>query len=255
MAEQILVTGGTGTVGRLVVARLRARDRRVRVLSRRDRENQPGIDFVVGDLVTGTGVAAALEGCATVVHCASDRKGDVTAARNLVAAALARQAPPHVVFVSVVGDDRISFGYFREKRESERVITASGLPWSLVRATQFYDFILAGAKGLARLPIVPAPAGFRVRPVDPRDVADRLVELALDAPAGRVPDLAGPQESTFADLVRDYLRHVGSRRPVVPIWLPGLRAIRAGALLPDPTTATIARRSWAGFLSAHTGRP
>ena len=82
----------------------------------------------------------------------------------------------------------------------------SGLPWTILRVTQFYDYCLTNARKLSRFPVAPVPAGFTVQPVDPRDVAGRLVELALGEPAGRAPDMAGPQVSNWTDLLRGYLK-------------------------------------------------
>jgi uncharacterized protein YbjT (DUF2867 family) len=79
----------------------------------------------------------------------------------------------------------------------------SGLPWTILRVTQFYDYCLTGVRKLARLPVVPVPAGFRVQPIDPDEVAARLVELTLGEPAGRVPDMGGPQVTSWDDLLRD----------------------------------------------------
>ena len=140
----------------------------------------------------------------------------------------------------------------RSKLDSERIVTDSGLPWTILRATQFYDMILTGARQLAKLPVVPAPAGFEVQPVHPDDVAARLVELALGEPAGRAPDLAGPEKYSFADLLRVYLRARRRRRPVMQVWMPGLGKIRDGALLPDRGRApghVAGHRTWDEFLA------
>jgi uncharacterized protein YbjT (DUF2867 family) len=250
-----LVTGGTGTLGRLVVQQLGDAGRAVRVLSRRGPRSQAaadGVDFVTGDLVAGTGIDPAVDGVSAIVHCASDNKGDAEATRNLVAAATAGGGKPHLVYISIVGADRVTFGYVRAKLEAEQIVAGSGLPWTTLRATQFYDLILNGTQKLARLPMVPVPAGFPTQPVDTGEVAARLAELTLGEPAGRVPDMAGPQVLSFADLVRGYLRASGRRRPVLPVWLPGLRRIRDGALIPEPSADTlIGTRTWAEFL---TGR-
>src|SRR5579863_2562555 len=137
----IVVTGGTGTLGQQVVARLRDAGREVRVLSRRSRSGPDGVQFVTGDLATGAGLAAAVHGAATIVHCASQQKGDAEAARNLVHAASHEneETPPHLVYISIVGVDRFPRGYFKAKLAAENVITGSGLPWTTLRATQFYD--------------------------------------------------------------------------------------------------------------------
>jgi uncharacterized protein YbjT (DUF2867 family) len=256
----ILVTGGTGTLGRLVVARLRDAGLGVRVLSRHGGESATGLEHVTGDLNTGEGIEAAVEGIETIVHCAGSAKGDDVKARNLVnAAATAR----HLVNISVVGADRVPvvsgvdramFGYFASKLAAEHVIAESGLPSTTLRATQFHELTLATARQMARLPVVPVPSGVRFQPVDGGEVAARLVQLAVADPAGLVPDLAGPRTYGMGDLVRSYLRANGKHRLLVPVRLPGqaARAFREGAnLAPD---RAVGRRTWEDFLADHTPR-
>jgi uncharacterized protein YbjT (DUF2867 family) len=243
----ILVTGGTGTLGQQVVPRLRAAGRDVRILSRRT-----GDGLVTGDLATGEGLPEAVQHVGTIVHCASNRKGDAQATRNLVQAATQPgESRPHLVYISIVGVDRFPRGYFKAKLEAERVVAGSGLPWTTLRATQFYELIAKGATRLAKLPVIPVPAGFVVQPVDSGEAAARLAELALGEPSGRVPDLAGPQILSFADLIRTYLRVTGLRpRPVVPVWTPGIGPIRAGAMYPPPgAPVTLGQRTWPDFLT------
>ena len=257
MTSRILVTGGTGTLGRHVVPRLRNAGCPVRVLSRNAHEAADGIEYVTGDLLKNEGIQAAVDGAGIIVHCAGGRKGDDEATRNLAAAA-SRAGARHLVYISVVGADRIPvvsgadramFGYFGFKLAAERVITGSGVPWTTLRATQFHDLSLTVAEQLAKLPAIPVPAGVRFQPVDTGEVAARLVELALGAPAGLVPDMAGPRVYTMADLLREYLRARGKRRLLVPVRLPGqaARAVRAGAnLAPD---RAVGRRTWEDFLA------
>jgi uncharacterized protein YbjT (DUF2867 family) len=259
MTTSILLTGGTGTLGRLVVPRLRDAGCPVRVLSRRGHEPADGVEYVTGDLTTGEGVDAAVAGVGTIVHCAGTSSGDEVKARTLVRAATAAGAE-HLVYISVVGADRVPvlsrvdramFGYFASKRAAEQVVEASGLPWTTLRATQFHDLLLMVARQMAKLPVVPVPAGVRFQPVDAGDVATRLVELALGKPSGLVPDIAGPRVYSMAELLRGYLRATHRRRPLVPVRLPGAaaRAVRAGAILaPDHA---VGRRTWEDFLAEH----
>jgi uncharacterized protein YbjT (DUF2867 family) len=257
MTSRILVTGGTGTLGRHVVTRLGGAGCDVRVLSRHSHEATDGIEYVTGDLLKDEGIQAAVDGAGIIVHCAGGRKGDDEATRNLVRAA-SRAGAQHLVYISVIGADRIPvvsavdramFGYFGFKLAAERVIAGSGVPWTTLRATQFHDLSLMVAEQLAKLPVIPVPAGVRFQPVDTGEVADRLVELALGAPAGLVPDMAGPQVHTMAGLLREYLRARGKRRLLVPVRLPGqaARAVRAGANL-APGRA-VGRRTWEDFLA------
>ena len=253
----ILVTGGTGTLGRLVVPRLRDHCRDIRVLSRHSHASEDGIEYVTGDLATGAGIEAAVKGAEIIVHCAGSSKGDEDKALNLVREA-SRAGTRHLVYISVVGADRIPvvsavdramFGYFASKLAAERVVADSGLPWTTLRATQFHDLLLTVAQQLAKLPLMPLPSGFRVQPVDAGEVADRLAELALGPPAGLVPDMGGPRVYGMADLLREYLRARGKRRMMVPVRLPGkaARAFRAGANL-APEQA-VGRRTWEEFLA------
>jgi uncharacterized protein YbjT (DUF2867 family) len=264
----ILVTGGTGTLGRLVVARLRQAGRQVRVLSRGKREDREGIrdagswvEFVAADLATGEGVDAAVTGAEVIVHLAGTAKGDEDKARHLARAA-SRAGAQHLVYISVVGDekvpvvsgiDRAMFGYFASKLAAERIVADSGVPWTTLHATQFYDLTFTTVQAMAKLPVIPVPAGFRFQPLDAGDVADRLVELALDSPAGLVADIAGPRVYEMAELVRSYLRAVGKHRLIIPVWMPGsaARALRQGAnLAPD---RAVGRLTWEEFLAARAG--
>ncbi len=261
MTAPVLVTGGTGTLGRLVVARLQDAGCDVRVLSRHRHEGGDGIEFVTGDLATGEGIEPAVDGAGTIVHCAGSSKGDEDKARNLVRAA-SRAGAAHVVYISVVGADRIPivsrvdrvmFGYFGSKLAAERIVADSGLPFTTLRATQFHDLILTVAQQMAKLPVIPVPAGFRFQPIDADEVAARLTELALGEPAGLVPDMGGPRAYPLADLLRGYLRARHRHRPIVPLRQPGkaARALRAGAnLAPDQA---VGHRTWEDFLAERVG--
>jgi uncharacterized protein YbjT (DUF2867 family) len=257
MRSRILVTGGTGTLGRHVVSRLRDVDCDVRVLSRHTQEAADGIEHVTGDLLKNEGIQAAVVGAGIIVHCAGNSKGDDEATRNLVRAA-SRAGAPHLVYISVIGADRIPvisaidramFGYFGFKLAAEQVVAQSGLPWTTLRAAQFHDLQLKVVQQMTKLPVIPVPAGVRFQPVDTDEVAAQLVELALGGPGGLVPDMAGPRVYTMADMLRGYLRARRKHRVMVPVRLPGraARAFRAGANL-APERA-VGRRTWEDFLA------
>jgi uncharacterized protein YbjT (DUF2867 family) len=231
------------------------------VLSRHGRADEDGIRYLTGDLATGEGVEPAVDGVETIVHVAGTNRGDEVKARNLIRA-MSQAGARHLVYISVVGADRIPvtsgidramFGYFASKLAAEQVIAGSGMGWTTLRATQFHDLVLLTVRQLARLPVVPVPAGWRVQPVDAGEVADLLVELALGTPAGLVPDLGGPRVYELAALVRGYLRARGLHRPILPVRLPGraARTYRAGAnLAPD---RAVGRRTWEDFLADELG--
>ncbi len=266
--QSILVTGGTGTLGKHVVARLRDAGREVRVLSRHGSKdgkgNEEGIEFVVGDLSTGARIDAAVDGAEVIVHCAGGAKGDGEKALNLVRAASRTGGIQHLVYISVVGADKVPvvsgvdramFGYFASKLAAERAVADSGLPWTTLRATQFYDTLLLVARQMAKLPVIPLPSGFRFQPIDPGEVGARLAELALGSPIGFAPDIAGPKVYQTDELIGEYLRASHKRRPIIPLWLPGkaARAVRSGVILaPD---RAVGRRTWEEFLAERVGSP
>ncbi len=261
--DRILVTGGTGTLGRHVVRRLRSAGVHVDVLTRRASGEEDGVRFVTGDLLSGSGIGSAVEEVSTIVHCAGAARGDDRAARNLVEAA-SHAARPNIVYISVVGADRVPvrgpidrlmFGYFAMKRKAERVIAASGLPWTTMRATQFYDLMFKVVRALTKLPVVAVPAGVSFQPVDTDEVAARLVEFALGPPSALVADIAGPRAYAMTDLVRTYLAAAHRRRPSVTLPLPGgaARAVRAGANL--PLDGVVGTRRWEDFVKQHVERP
>jgi uncharacterized protein YbjT (DUF2867 family) len=249
MTSPILLTGGTGTLGHLVTPLMLDAGCELRVLSRRGHASGNGIEYVTGDLLKGEGIESAVDGVEIILHLAGGPKGDDEATRNLVRAA-SRAGVRHLVHISVIGADRVPLGYFRYQRNAERVVTESGLPWTMLRAAQFHDLTLTVAQKMAKLPVIPVPGGFRLQPVDAGEVAARLAELTLGEPAGTVPDLAGPKIYAMGDLIRAYLRASGRRRLMMPVRMPGKagRAYRAGENL-SVEGATVGKRTWEDFLA------
>lgn len=229
MADRIAVAGGTGVVGRHVVAALTAAGCEPVVLAR-----STGVD-----LASGAGVDDALRGARAVVdvsNVATQRQATsvafFTAATSALLAAGARAGVPHHVVLSIVGVDRVDTGYYAGKRAQEELVLAGQVPATVLRATQFHEF--AGqVLGLVAGPVAPVPV-MRVQPVAAREVGRHLAELALAEPQGRAPELAGPEVHELTDLVRRLLRARGSRRLVLPLAAPtaASRAARGGALLP-----------------------
>lgn len=250
-APKVLVTGGAGVLGRRVVERLRSGSVETRVLSHSSR---PGT--MQGDLLTGEGLEPAVHGIDTIVHCASSpfrkaRQVDVEGTRRLLEAAA---GVSHLVYISIVGIDQApSYPYYRIKLETERVVEDSPVPYTILRATQFYDLVLMVLRFLDRLPVMAIPRGFLGQPVDAGEVAGRLVELALSGPAGRVPDIGGPQVRTLADAAHSYLEVTGRRRRILEVPVPGktARAFREGALV-CPERA-YGRLRWEDFLRSEVG--
>jgi uncharacterized protein YbjT (DUF2867 family) len=246
--SEILVTGGTGSLGSRVVDRLRDAGGGVRPMSRSGRDGT-----IRADLLSGEGLEEALVGVDAVVHCASSplrrtRQTDVEGTDRLLRAA-ERTSVSHFVYVSIVGvDSNPYYPYYRVKLEVERLVERSGVPWTILRATQFHEFVLKQIRFLERGPLALAPKGFLFQPIETGEVADLLAELALSAPAGRVPDVGGPEVRTAVDLTRSYLRATGRQKRVLELPIPGrmARALRQGAqVAPDHRYG---RTTWEEFL-------
>ncbi|MGW0367013.1 SDR family oxidoreductase [Streptomyces sp. NPDC002990] len=211
----ILVTGGTGNLGSLVTERLRAAGHDVRVLSRHSPDHPV-------DLRNGSGLDAAMAGVEVVVHCASSpRGGDDAAAGHLIEAARRAGTVKNIVYISIVGVDVVPLGYYRTKLQVERMLEGSGLGVTILRTTQFHDLVARVVDAAGKLPVAPLPYGVRVQPIAVEEVADRLAELAVPTPAGRVPDMGGPEIRTLPELGRAYLAATGRRRRIVPLPLTG----------------------------------
>lgn len=251
MTHTILVTGGTGVLGSQVVPLLRSAGHQIRVLSRHEREESDGVEYVAVDLITGDGLDKALTGVRTVLHLAGGPKGDDTGTENLVRAAERAGTVEHLVLISVIGADAVPLGYFDRKAKAERIVADSTIPSTILRAAQFHDLTLTTVQAMSKAPVLVAPSGIRWQPVASREVAARLAELTLGRPAGRVADLAGPRTYTLEELQRSYLETVGKRRVRLPIRVPGKagKAYRAGVNLSSDAPA--GKETWEKFLAAH----
>ncbi|UWE08680.1 SDR family oxidoreductase [Actinacidiphila bryophytorum] len=225
---RIAVAGGTGWTGKLVVAALREAGHEPQVIAR-----SAGVD-----LTTGRGLDQALDGVERVIDTSNitsiSRAKAVaffeTASAHLLRAEQAAGVTHHVV-LSIVGVDRVDYGYYAGKLAQESAAEASGVPYTVLRATQFHEF---AAQMLERGgPFAVAPR-MRCQPVAAREVAQALVDLALGAPQGMAPELAGPEERDMVQMVRQLHRARGGRRPVLPLKMPGKagKSMVGGALLP-----------------------
>ena len=228
------------------------------MLSRRERSPAAPAEaeWAVGDLLTGDGLPEAVTGVSAVVHCASDPRkpdDDLDAAVQLLLAARAAGVP-HLVYVSIVGVDRVPYAYYKAKHRVEEIVEDGGVPWTILRATQFHEFVATLLDYLSRGPVALAPAGMSDQPVDVREVASRLVELVAAGPSGRVEDLGGPQVLTVTELMRTYLAAKGRRRPRVDRAVPrAAERVPAGHhLTPAHATGRLTFAEWAQSRSSLT---
>jgi uncharacterized protein YbjT (DUF2867 family) len=209
---KIVVIGGTGLIGTKLVAKLKQQGHEAVAASPRSGVNA----------VTGEGLAATLAGADVVVDVANAPSWEPAAvleffersSKNL-AAAEAAAAVKHHVALSIVGTDRSpDIGYFRAKLAQETIVKASSIPYSIVRATQFFEFLGAiGEAGVTGGKIVVPSASFQ--PIASDDVADRLADVATGQPLNGTIDIAGPEKAPFNEFVARRLKASGDSRPVV----------------------------------------
>lgn len=211
-----MITGATGTLGTPTTARMRAAGYDVRALSRRT-----GPDLTTGDLLTGDGIPEAIAGVDTVIHLATGLN-DVGQGKAAIGAARAADVE-HFILISIVGIEQIPLGYYKGKVEIERAVVESGIPHTILRATQFHQFVDAMFRGQRFTPAILAPR-FSFQPISTDEVSARLVELAGADAVGRVADIGGPEQRTARDLAEAWKAATGSRRPVWGVRLPGKAA-------------------------------
>ncbi|MFG1706066.1 SDR family oxidoreductase [Nonomuraea sp. M3C6] len=234
----VLVTGGSGRLGPTVLERLVEAGFEVRAASRSARPPVGGVRWVVMDLATGQGVTEAVAGVDVIVHLASaPYKGRYTlkvelGGTSVLLAAAREVGVRHLIYTSIVGADRVPWGYFTTKVRAERLVQEGGVPWTILRATQFHGFVDEALRGLARLGVLIVDAGIPAQPVAVADLARHLVSLVGRGPSGEIEEFGGPEVLTMGELAETWLRVRGLRRRVLWVRLPGKlgRAFRAGHL-------------------------
>lgn len=246
---RLAVLGGSGSLGQAVTAAAIAAGHAVTAVCRRAPATLPdGARHVSADVTTGIGLDAAFAGAEAIIDgtnaLANAREVLVAGTQKVLDAAKAAGVP-HFVGISIVGIDTSPFAYYKVKVEQEKVIEASPVPWSLLRATQFHDLVpklVAGKLGIAFI-----PRKFPIQPIDVREVAQLLVDAAIGGPSGRLPDIGGPEVLQLSEIGRDYLRAAHKRRWLLRVPVPGARGkfLAEGTLCcPDRKVGTKTFAQW-----------
>lgn len=250
---RVLLTGGTGTLGRELVPRLIAAGHTVRVMSRRAGEsNQLGdVEWAQADLLSGAGLNEAVAGAGIILHAASSpfkdtRAVDVEGTRNLIETGKAAGAG-NFYYVSIVGIDKVKYPYYAHKLEAEKVIQASGAPYTILRATQFHPLLDAFLGTLYRRgPFLIVPGAMQFQLIDPGEVADHIVASLEKGSSGRLPDIGGPRVQRLSEIARDWLK--ATRRRLIKIPAPAAGPLKGFAegynCSPDNKTGKITWRDW-----------
>ncbi|TPM37370.1 NAD(P)H-binding protein [Mesorhizobium sp. B2-3-4] len=255
----ILLTGGTGHLGRDLVPALTGAGHAVRLFARNAGQDS-SMEWVLGDLATGDGVDEALRGVDTVIHAATlspiARRGmrlvdffsspssvDIDGTRHLLAAAV-RRGVSHFIFVSIVGLEFSTLPYSLVKLAGEQLVRESSLPWSVVQATPFYYLLAQMLGGLKWLPVWPLPTS-PTNPADTRDVANYLAEAVIDGKRGMRPQIGGPDTMPFSDFARQYRDAFGLNRLVLPLPISHKMSFKMGLVATDER---LGERTWKAWL-------
>ena len=250
----VLITGGTGTLGSHLTKYASLGGDSVRILSRRSGPGDVSDDFrwVQGDLGTGDGLTSAVDGVDVVFHLATSpgigtKKVDVEGTRRLVNAA-EEMGVNHFIYLSIVGIDRIPYSYYQHKLTAESIVESGSVPHTILRATQFHELIDLVLSSATKMPLVTwLPKDFQVQSIAASEVAQHLYELSQREPAGRVPDIGGPEVRISGDMIDPWLEAQNLNRKVFSFPFPGEigRAFREGKnTCPDRKHGTITWEEW-----------
>ncbi|QTE03078.1 SDR family oxidoreductase [Streptomyces cyanogenus] len=241
---KIAVIGGTGLIGSQVVRNLTAAGH----------EAVPHSKSTGVDIISGQGLEEATSGADVVVNLTNSPTFDEaslgffqTSMDNLLAAAH-KGGVGHFVILSIVGVDRVpELDYYRAKALQEKILAAGPIPYSIVRATQFMDFMDAVLSWTADADTVRLPAT-PIQPIASRDVAAAVAEVAAGAPLNGIRNIAGPEVFTLDEVGRITLAHKGDHRTVVTDPTAGMFAVVKGDVLTD-TDAHLAPTRYTDWLS------
>ena len=210
--NKIIVTGGTGTLGREIVRQLLEQHYPVTILTSRRKPDVPlGADIAAADVTDKTSLNNTIAGTNILIHCASNaqnfRAVDIEGTKNLLAA-LRKKHFLHFIYISIAGVERSRYPYYLAKRETEEIIRQSGFPFSIVRATQFHNFVLERIikpSESENSSILSVPKGLRFQSIDSKDVADKTIELMKNSPTNSIITIAGPEILTIEEMAQTYL--------------------------------------------------
>lgn len=209
------------------------------------------MEWVELDLAAGVGIERAVADVDVIVHAATASQGDTAAVdvdgtERLVATA-ADAGVSNFVYPSIVGVDAIPYSYYEHKLAAESIVADGPVAHTIVRATQFHEFVAELLGTIIRLPVWPLPTDFRIQPIAAAEAAERIVELATPTAAGRVDPVGGPEVLTVGEIADTYRRVRGLRRLAVRLPLPGAvaRAFREGrAACPNRTVGQTTWDTW-----------
>jgi uncharacterized protein YbjT (DUF2867 family) len=214
--ESILITGGTGTLGQELSKQLLEKGYVVNILSSKEKPDIAYFTNIIqGDFTDPTSLKEAVESSDIIIHCASNPRNaqavDLEGTKNLLSY-LNSDKCKHFIYVSIVGVDKSDYPYYQTKYAVEKLIEASGIPYSILRATQFHDLVLyriiqvfdQGAGQPIKIPV-----GMRFQSIDKTDVVSAITDLVKNEPGYAVTTISGPQVLSLEDMIQTYFAQSG----------------------------------------------
>jgi uncharacterized protein YbjT (DUF2867 family) len=223
--SRVLVTGGTGGLGAELVPRLKAAGHTVRIGSRKraPADLESGLEWAQMNLYPAEGIAEAVAGVDVVMHAASSpfkniEETDVEGTKKLLAAAK-EAGVENLYYISIVGVNKIpENAYYRAKWAAEQAIEASGVPFTILRATQFHSLLDAFMRNLfKRGPLLLVPRAAKFQLIDTTEVAQHMVDTLGEVAAGRLSDIGGPEVLTAREIADSWVKASGTRVLKVPV--------------------------------------
>jgi uncharacterized protein YbjT (DUF2867 family) len=214
---RVMVTGGRGTFGRLLTPLLLAAGHEVILTSRSGGPTPEGTEGRILDLSRDRLPAGVLEGVDTIIHAASNAARPISVdvrGTALLMEAGERAEVGHLIYPSIVGVDNHPFAYYRAKAAAESRVEGGGVPFTILRATQFHEFL---DRIFGTGPFIAVFPRFDFQVIDGAFVADRVVELVQAGPQGRVADLGGPRAERMHRMATTWKRATASPRPIIPL--------------------------------------
>lgn len=219
--QSVLITGGTGTLGQELSKQLVERDYVVNILS--SKEN-PDIAYftniIQGDLTNPTSLKEAVNSSDIIVHCASNPRNaqavDIEGTKNLLSLLNSNNCK-HFIYVSIAGVDKSDYPYYQTKYTVEKLIEASGIPYSILRATQFHDLVLYRIiqvfdQGVGKP--IQIPANMQFQSIDKKDAAAAIINLVAGQPTYKITTIGGPEVLTLEAMIQPYFTQLGRNEEI-----------------------------------------
>ena len=218
--SDILITGGTGLLGQAVCSLFQQRNILYTTSTHRQALKN---NMVIMNLETGEGIKEAVSSKKFILHLASDKKhpdNDVSGTQKLLNEIKHQGLNPHFIYISIVGIEKLPMTYFKQKLQTEELIKNSGISWSILRATQFHNYVDQILKQLLKLPIGILPKKVLVQPIDVLPVAKRLLEMSFQEPTYRTDNIGGKEILSLDALSQSWMLIQNIKKPLLnlPLW-------------------------------------